>query len=344
MKKILTALLFCLFVSVPALSLDLGDNAIALDVDQWVTGEPVDPTVVDSGHFYLVEVWSVTCPPCVTSIPLMNDIQKRYADQGLRIVSFTSDDINDVRPFLEQHPIEYSSFIDKEGGSTVSYMAADNRNTIPHAFLFDKAGVLVWIGNPLDNLEARIQDVLSGKLNGARALAIRKARDDFQAAAGGQDAEAMLSALRELETLEPENSRYFAAHYSILTELGGGGAEEVKALYRKWFAAAGGHAERLMHLSLFALEQGLPEVRDPAIGLAAAKAAYELGGVTRLQAGMTLAEAYRSVGRIDLSNVILAEMVAGAGEGEEREAVRAIADYFKLLEETGKNPDAYKPE
>ena len=346
MKKILCAVLFAaavLFAS-PAMALDLGDTAPAIAVDEWVTGEPVDPTVVDGEHFYLVEVWSVTCPPCVQSIPIMNDIQKRYADKGLRIVSFTSDAKDEVTPFLDQHPIEYSSFIDKEGASIISYMAADNRTTIPHAFLFDKSGALVWIGNPLDNLESRIQGVLSGKLNANRALAIKKARADFQAAIGGQNIGAMLESLQTLEELEPENAQYFAAHYSILTEFGAGDENDVKELFRTWYAAAEGSAESMMHLSLFALDQGMPSMRDPALALSAAKKAYAMGGETRLQSGLTLAEAYKTVGRIDLAKAVLDDLLGKTENDEEKDVIQSIVDFFARLEEVGKNPDApYNP-
>ncbi len=175
MKTSLLALIFCLSLAA-ANALDLGDPAPAISVDKWITGEPADPTVVDGKSFYLVEVWSVTCPPCVRSIPLMNEVQKKYAADGLKIVSFTTDAEEDVRPFLADHPMEYSSFLDKEGASIINYMAADNRTTIPHAFLFDREGALVWIGNPLDNLEERVKQVISGVLNKERAEIKRKSQ------------------------------------------------------------------------------------------------------------------------------------------------------------------------
>ncbi|MCC8179359.1 MAG: TlpA family protein disulfide reductase, partial [Planctomycetes bacterium] len=146
MKKFaLAALALCFFASL-APALEVGDKALPITPAQWVTGEPADPTQVDENTFYLVEVWSVTCPPCVRSIPILNDLQDRYADQGFKIVSFTSDDISQVNAFLEDHPMEYSSFIDEDGETYIKYMALDNRNTIPHAFLFDRHGYLVWIG------------------------------------------------------------------------------------------------------------------------------------------------------------------------------------------------------
>ena len=344
MKKALCIALFLIAAALPAHALDLGDPAPALNVEKWVTGEPVDPTKIDNETFYLVEVWSVTCPPCVDSIPIMNDIQKRYADKGLRIVSFTQDTLEEVEPFLEQHPMEYSSFLDKEGGSVVSYMAADNRNTIPHAFLFDKTGALVWIGNPLDNLESRVKAVLDGTLNAEQAKAIKNARADLQAAFGGQNVSAMIDALKTLEALEPENVQYFQAHYGILTDLGAGDENDVKDLFRTWYNATQDNVESLVTLSMFAMEQGHPKMRDPALGLAAARRAYELGGPNQLQAGLILAETYKAIGRIDLAKKTLDDMTLKADEGEEKEMVEAIRGYYDRIEEVGKNPEApYNP-
>ncbi len=340
MRKTLLSLLFCLFAAVPAIALDLGDSAPAISVDTWVTGEPADPTNVDGNTFYLVEVWSVTCPPCVQSIPLMNEIQKKYAKDGFKIISFTADPEEDVKPFLEQHPIEYSSFIDKEGGSIVNYMAADNRTTIPHAFLFDRSGALVWIGNPLDNLESRVQQVISGELNREKAEKIRAARDRLQEAFGAQNVEGMLSSLRELQSLEPENGQYYQVHYRILTDLGAGDENDVKTLLRDWYGNAQNSAENLVVLSLVAMEQGHPAMRDPQLALAAAKRAYELGGEMKLQAGLNLADTYKAIGRIDLAIRTVGELQPLTSDFEEQAMIDAIQAFYARLQELAKNPDA----
>ncbi len=340
MRKTLPALLFCLFAPLQAFALDLGDSAPEISVDKWVTGEPADPTKVDGNTFYMVEVWSVTCPPCVQSIPLMNGLQEKYAKDGFKIISFTADPEEDVTPFLEQHPIEYSSFIDKEGGSIVNYMAADNRTTIPHAFLFDRSGALVWIGNPLDNLETRIQQVISGELNREKAEKIRAARDRLQDAFGEQNVEGMLASLRELQTLEPENGQYYQVHYRILTDLGAGDENDVRALLRDWYRNAQNSTENLVVLSLVAMEQGHPALRDPALALAAAKRAYELGGAAKLQAGLNLADTYKAIGRIDLAIRTVGELQPLTQDFEEQAMIDAIQDFYAKLQELANNPDA----
>lgn len=336
--------LFVLFSALPALSLDFGDSAPKITPDVWVTGAPADPTKVDDKTIYLVEVWSTTCPPCVQSIPIMNKLQEKYADQGFKVVSFTSDEVDQVKDFLKEVPIEYSSFIDKEGATYINYMAADNRNTIPHAFLFDRSGALVWIGNPLDNLETRIKQVIDGTLNREKALAIRTAREKLQESFEGQNVGGMLDSLSQLESLEPANGRYYQLHYQILSELGAGDETDVKNLLTAWYKGSKDQADSLMVLSLVAMEQGHPGLRNPELGLAAAKRAFALAPLNdRDEAGMNLAEVYKSIGRLDLSIGVIKELAENAS-GDDAKALSAIESYYTRLLELGKKPDAeYNP-
>lgn len=316
-KTFLLAVLFLLAaLSVPARALDLGDSAPKISPETWVTGDEADPTKTDGKTFYLVEVWSVTCPPCVKSIPIMNDVQKRYADEGLKIVSFTTDELDEVKEFLDEHPMEYSSFIDKEGASFINYMAADNRNTIPHAFLFDKEGALVWIGNPLDNLETRVKQVISGELNREKAVAIRDARDDLQNAFAAQNIDGMLENFKKLETLEPENVSYYQVHHRLLTELGAGDENDIRELLAAWYKGAYNQPEGMAILSMIAMEQGPFETRDPKMALAAAKRSFAIDSDLRVQAGINLADIYRAIGRVDLAVKTLEEAASGVTDPE----------------------------
>ncbi len=344
MNKILCAALLFIALAVTAPALDLGDPAPALTVGKWITGSPVDPTKVDDQTFYLVEVWGVTCPPCVRSIPLLNEIQKKYAGQGLKIVSFTNDEEAEVRPFLEKHPMEYSSFVDKDGGSTISYMAADNRTTIPHAFLFDKSGALVWIGNPLDNLEKRVNQVISGQLSGEKAQKVRTLRDELQEAFASQNFSKVLDNLDKLEGLEPDNSQYYQIHYRILTELGEADPFEVKDLLDKWYKGVQDDAEGLVILSMIAIDQGHPAARNPQLAITAARKAYAMESDAKPQAGLNLAEAYKAVGRIDLGLKVLDQVAAEAKSVEVEEMVQAIKSFYNRLQKVAENPEAeYKP-
>lgn len=339
MKKTLLAVLLGLAVCLPAFSLDLGDEAPAISPETWITGSPADPTKIDDKTFYIVEVWSVACPPCVQTIPILNDLQKRYADKGLKIISFTTDAKEDVEPFLKLHPIEYSSFIDKEGATMVNYMAADGRNTIPHAFLFDKTGTLVWIGNPLDNLEGRINQVLSGDLNGEKALAVRDAKEQLQVAFGEQNIGGMMESLKTLEKLMPDSPQYFQIHYRLLTDLGAGDENDVQQVLNDWYNGCQDNAEGMALLSMIALEQGPPSLRNPHLAVAAARRAYELNSDSKVQIGLNLAETYKGIGRLDLALKTLGEVARQAEDPDEKELIQEVRSWYNKLQQLAKNPD-----
>jgi thiol-disulfide isomerase/thioredoxin len=330
LKKILhLAALFALLAGSVA-ALDLGDGAPDISPAKWITGNEADPTKPDDRTIYLVEVWSTTCPPCVRSISILNDLQKRYQADGLKIVSFTTDEESMILPFLEQHPMEYSSFVDQEGETFIKYMAADNRNTIPHAFLFDRSGRLVWIGNPLDNLEDRIKQVLDGSLNGDKALEVRSARDNLQAAYEEQNIDRMLSALGDLEALEPANPQYYLIHHRLLSQFGDG-TEDVDGLLKTWFDSARDNSESLVVLAMVAIGQEAPDQRNYQLALDAAKRAFSLD----FEAGLALVEVYKELGRLDLSIATLDKMMELGAPGE-RERVQTVRDFYQKALELGK--------
>lgn len=345
MRKVLLPLFAALLFTAAASALDLGDKALPISPATWVTGSEADPTKADGNTIYLVEVWSTTCPPCVQSIPILNDLQKRYADQGFKIVSFTSDEEEQVRRFLEQHPMEYSSFIDQDGASYINYMAADNRNTIPHAFLFDRDGYLVWIGNPLDSLEAKIKAVIAGELTKDKAMLVQDARSRLQDAVQGQNVAEMLSALNDLHEIEPDNAQYYQVHYQILTGLGIGEPGEVQAVLDAWYKNCGDDPESLAILSMVAMDQGPPSARNPELAMAAAKRAYEMDSTVKLEAGLNLAEMYKSIGRVDLALELVKTLVQEEASFEHVEMLSAIENFYSRLLDLGKNPDApYEPQ
>ncbi|MDR3078165.1 MAG: redoxin family protein [Planctomycetota bacterium] len=342
MKKTALIALALLLSALSAPALDLGDPAPEISVDSWVTGEPADPTKTNSKTIYLVEVWSTTCPPCVRTIPLLGELQKRYAEQGLKIISFTDDTREEVEPFLKDHPMEYSSFIDKDGDTMVNYMAADNRNTIPHAFLFDRSGALVWTGNPLDNLEKRVRQVLDGSLNLEKALAQRNAWEDLEDAYRAQDTQGMIDSLTKLERLDPDNYQYYQLHYRLISELGAGGSSDSRELFRLWRDGCRDNPNGLITLAVTALGQGDPALRDPELALEACRRAYELGGETKLDAGLNLAEIYKEAGRPDLSAALARELAKEAAP-DQAEDIGNIGKYYDRLMEMGKKLGAANP-
>jgi thiol-disulfide isomerase/thioredoxin len=90
----------------------------------------------------VVENWGVYCPPCVAALPHLAALEKKHREQGLIIIGAESQDSSkgEIKPLIEKAGVEYIITDGAEGPIEV--------NGIPHAFVFDRSGMLVFNGNP----------------------------------------------------------------------------------------------------------------------------------------------------------------------------------------------------
>jgi len=109
-----------------------------------------------AGKPLILEFWATWCPPCRASIPHLNEIYSKYQDRGLQIVGVTNEDKPTVKAFLKQTPIKYHIAFDK-GGELGKFFKVRG---IPHAFLVNAEGKIVWQGHPMTLREAEIEKVL----------------------------------------------------------------------------------------------------------------------------------------------------------------------------------------
>jgi len=143
----------------------VGDLAKPLSVATWVKGAdaeaPVD--VTDGKNTYVVEFWATWCGPCKTSIPHLTELQSKYKDQGLVIIGISNEELEEVKPFVEEQgdKMNYIVAVDKDEETSMSYMQAFGQNAIPCAFIIDKSGKVVWVGHPMQ-MDRPLEEILSG--------------------------------------------------------------------------------------------------------------------------------------------------------------------------------------
>ena len=164
-------------------TLKVGDPAPALSVGKWVKGQPV--TALEKDKVYVVEFWATWCGPCRVSIPHLTGLQKQFKDQGVTVIGVSIDEEADAVPkFVKKmgDQMDYRVALDdrskaKDGAMNAAWMDASGQNGIPTAFVVDKAGVIAWIGHPMDNLEGVVAKVVAGTFD-AKAEAATAARRD----------------------------------------------------------------------------------------------------------------------------------------------------------------------
>lgn len=153
----------------PSLTLQVGDAAPQLNVDQWFKGAPVKG--YSRRNIYVIEFWATWCSPCLKAMPHLNELASQYAKDGLVVVALTNaDDSNTseaVKKFVQEKGKSYNfrfAFSDKDVNYR-SFMEASGQQGIPCSFVVDREGKIAFIGLPHD-LDYVLERMVKGKWRG----------------------------------------------------------------------------------------------------------------------------------------------------------------------------------
>ena len=139
-----------------------------------LTAQPVTVTATVSGgsgldlgayrgEVILVDFWASWCIPCRRSFPWMNDMHRKYADDGLIIVAVNLDQSSDeAAAFLEKYPAEFLVHYDPTGETAREYQI----EVMPSSVLIGRDGELIdrhagFKIKQQDEYEARIRRALN---------------------------------------------------------------------------------------------------------------------------------------------------------------------------------------
>jgi thiol-disulfide isomerase/thioredoxin len=191
-----------------ALAAELGDAAKPLQIATWVKGKPVDLTVAKGKQIVVVEFWATWCPPCRASIPHLTEMQKKFKD--VAFIGISDEALATVKKFVEKmgDRMNYTVAVDNAKKTSAAYMGAFGIEGIPHAFIVDKAGRIVWHGHPMDNLDKTLEEVVAGKFDlekSKKRAAARKKVEEFQGAAMSDPNDPKLEEMgKKLEALDAD--------------------------------------------------------------------------------------------------------------------------------------------
>jgi thiol-disulfide isomerase/thioredoxin len=94
------------------------------------------------GKVVYVDFWASWCGPCRQSFPWMNELQRRYGNQGLSIVAVNVDKKrDDATRFLSELPAEFTVVYDAPGATPAAYAV----KAMPSSYLIDRGGNVVAI-------------------------------------------------------------------------------------------------------------------------------------------------------------------------------------------------------
>ncbi len=154
-----------LFTETQAATVGLGDQAPPLHIKNWIKGSYVDLAAGKGKKIYVIEFWATWCPTCLESIPHLTDLQAEHKGDGVVFVGITDEATPVVKAFVKKmgDKMDYKVATDPDNITADAYMNAFGVNTIPHAFVVDKSGAIIWHGNPLDGLHETLDQIVDGK-------------------------------------------------------------------------------------------------------------------------------------------------------------------------------------
>ncbi|HEV2320046.1 MAG TPA: TlpA disulfide reductase family protein [Verrucomicrobiae bacterium] len=118
----------------------VGETAPEISAKDWVNSKQPLTLAGLRGKVTLMEFWATWCGPCQECIPHLNELQHKYASQKFQLVSLVLEGHQTMDPFLSKHQVEYPIGLDSSSLDDYSI------TTIPHAFVVDQKGKIIWSG------------------------------------------------------------------------------------------------------------------------------------------------------------------------------------------------------
>lgn len=166
MRQLLQTLLALTLGTLCTLSLAVeeGDTAPDFDLPSIYADQAAITMAGLKGKTVYIDFWASWCAPCLSSLPLYNELYHKYKDQGLEIVAISVDNpIEDGLDFLADNPLDFLIPADPDGDAAELFEVYG----MPTSYLIDPDGTvkLVHMGfrkGDIDIIEAAIVNTLSG--------------------------------------------------------------------------------------------------------------------------------------------------------------------------------------
>ncbi|MDB0051381.1 TlpA family protein disulfide reductase [Gammaproteobacteria bacterium] len=161
-KSQMLALLALTAVNSSAWGAEEGDQAPIFDLPSIYADHPAISSASLEGKTVYVDFWASWCAPCLSSLPLYNDMYHKYKDQGLEIVAINVDNpIEDGLDFLLDTPLDFLIPADPDGEAAELFEVIG----MPTSYLIEPDGTvkLVHMGfrsGDIEMIEEAIQDSL----------------------------------------------------------------------------------------------------------------------------------------------------------------------------------------
>lgn len=159
----LSSALLALLLSGTALAVEEGEPAPDFTLPS-IHADQADITLSDlEGKVVYVDFWASWCAPCLTSLPLYNELYHEYKDQGLEIVAINVDNpIEEGLYFLEDTPLDFLIPADPDGETAELFEVIG----MPTSYLIGPDGTVQMVhmgfrSGDMEIIEAAVQELLA---------------------------------------------------------------------------------------------------------------------------------------------------------------------------------------
>ena len=136
MKLTLLILILFLFIELPA------QNKTNFTITT-IKNKKVELEKLYSKGPVLISFWALWCEPCKEEMRHLNQIYKKYKDNGFTILGINQDSpksVSKVRAYVASHKIDFPIALDPD----FQFLQKMNGQSIPYLLLFDTNGKIVY--------------------------------------------------------------------------------------------------------------------------------------------------------------------------------------------------------
>ncbi len=168
MKSVLSVFILATIISTSLIAQESGRKIPAVDVKK------LDQTTFNTGDIsndgkpIIINFWATWCSPCKRELNTIAEVYEDWQEEtGVKIVAISIDDTRNVpkvEPYVNGQAWEYEVYIDPNS----DFKRAMNVNNVPHTFLVDGNGNIVWQHNSYqpgdeDELYELVQKLAAGE-------------------------------------------------------------------------------------------------------------------------------------------------------------------------------------